>query len=266
MISVAMPPAPNRITGPNRRSSNTPSRSSCAFGHTIIGCTVKPWSRASGRGSCHARDHGLGGGARLGRGGEPKPHAANVGFVGDVLRQHLDRERRRLLEQGERDLLHLLRRGRHAGRHRGNAVSRKHGLRLRLREQRALGSRRRPHRVERGLAIDAGEVSFARRRPHQGRLRLGVLPEKAEAFDRISRRLIGGDARRLELGPRAGGGLRAKPIGEDRRHAGIVLDAGRRRRSPLPPHRSKRRAPWGSSSPEWRWRERISSTASMVAA
>ena len=42
MISVAVPPAPNRITGPNRRSSDTPSRSSCAFGHTIIGCTVKP--------------------------------------------------------------------------------------------------------------------------------------------------------------------------------------------------------------------------------
>ena len=109
MISVAVPPAPNRITGPNRRSSDTPSRSSCAFGHTIIGCTVKPWSRASGRAFATRVAHRLGRGARFGSGGESKVDATNIGFVRNVLRQHLDGDVRRVFELLERDLLHLLR-------------------------------------------------------------------------------------------------------------------------------------------------------------
>jgi hypothetical protein len=120
--------------------------------HRLHGETLKPRVRARLR---HARGHRLGGGARFGRGGEPKVHAANLGLMGDVLRQHLDSQRRRLFELRDCDPLHLLRRCGDAGRHGGNAVSRKHRLGLGLREQRALGSRRGPHGVESRLAIDA---------------------------------------------------------------------------------------------------------------
>ena len=49
--SVATPPAPNRMTRPEQAILETPSKSSCAFGRTIMGCTVKPSSLARLAGS-----------------------------------------------------------------------------------------------------------------------------------------------------------------------------------------------------------------------
>jgi hypothetical protein len=85
---------------------------------------------------------------------------------------------------------------------------RKHRLGLRLGQQGALGARRLPHGVERSSPVDAGKIGLARRRAHQCRLSLGVLPEKAEALDRVARRLVGGDVCRLELRSRFGCGRR----------------------------------------------------------
>ncbi len=46
--STAVPPAPNRMTGPNSGSSTAPTMSSWAPGPPAMGCTVKPETRASG--------------------------------------------------------------------------------------------------------------------------------------------------------------------------------------------------------------------------
>ncbi len=47
--STLVPPAPNRITGPNSGSTCVPAISSSARGRCTIGCTVKPSITASGR-------------------------------------------------------------------------------------------------------------------------------------------------------------------------------------------------------------------------
>ena len=47
--STAVPPWPNRITGPNTPSTMMPAISSCAPGRMTIGCTVNPSIFAEGR-------------------------------------------------------------------------------------------------------------------------------------------------------------------------------------------------------------------------
>ena len=49
MISAAVPPCPNRITGPKTGSSAMPARSSKACGRLLISSMAKPVRRAAGR-------------------------------------------------------------------------------------------------------------------------------------------------------------------------------------------------------------------------
>ena len=48
MISTAVPPWPNKITGLKRTSSATPASNSSAPGRLTISCTMKPSTRACG--------------------------------------------------------------------------------------------------------------------------------------------------------------------------------------------------------------------------
>ena len=84
-ISTAVPPWPNRITGPNCGSSDAPTISSCAFGRRIIGCTVKPSIRAWGR--CRrrrARSIASAAARTWPAVGKVERDAADVGLVRDV--------------------------------------------------------------------------------------------------------------------------------------------------------------------------------------
>ena len=70
----------------------------------------------------HPLQHLLGGADRLLRRAQSEAHAADIGFMRDVLGEDLDRQSRRLLQQAGGDGVHLLRRSRHAGGDRRDAV------------------------------------------------------------------------------------------------------------------------------------------------
>ena len=87
----------------------------------------------------------------------------------------------------------------------------------------------RPSLAAAAIAARAASPSMSERSASRGGVRISascasrVLPKEAEALDRVARELVGGDVRLLELCPRLVGNRSSEPIGENRRHAGIVL-------------------------------------------
>ena len=79
------------------------------MGRVTMGCTVKPSMRASGFSSAHPLQHLLGRADGLLRRAQAEAHAADIGFMRDVLGEDLDRQSRRLLQQAVGDGFHLLR-------------------------------------------------------------------------------------------------------------------------------------------------------------
>ena len=187
------------------------------MGRVTMGCTVKPSMRASGLQLAHPLQHLLGGADRLLRRAQAEAHAADIGFMRDVLGEDLDRQSRRLLQQAGGDGFHLLRRSRHAGGDRRDAVGGKHRLGLGLCQHRAPGGGGIAHDGARRLLGDMRRLRFPWRGSQHRFLRLCVLPQIEKAFDRVGRRFVGRNRGLAEQPPSARGRIFAEPIGQDSR-------------------------------------------------
>ena len=185
-----------------------------ALDHRLHGEAFEP--RLGAKLGC-ALPHPLGGPSGLLRRVQPEPDAAHIRFVRDIVREDLDHNGRRLLEKDRGDVFDLLRRGGHPGGDRRNAKGRQHRLGFWFAQERASSARGSAHDGACRFVGDPQSFRFQGRRVHQCLLSLGVLPEIEEAFDRVGRRFISGDAGLPELAPSFRYGFLAEPVGQDRR-------------------------------------------------
>ena len=173
----------------------------------------------------------LGGGGGLLSRVQVQPHAADVGFMGDVARQDLDRHRLNArLQHPPRDLARLLRRACGLGFGGGHAVGAQHRLGLRLGQRLAPLRQRGRHRRLRGRVVGAEIGRQAGRHAPQRGLRLVVIGQIGKAARGFGGGVIARQARSLEPLARHGGGRLAQPVGQDRLARTLTGHGGARRR------------------------------------
>ncbi len=176
------------------------------------------------------------GGARLGRRLDIEDDAADVGFVADLARQHLDDQRRRVCEQVARVTLDRIEIGRDPGFGDRNAVGGDDGLGLGLGEQAAPFPGDCGKYGAHDIAL-AGNVLAARFR-HTFERMLGARPaaDVVERIDGIVRHRKAGNAGGAQQRPSRFAGAAAEPTGQQR----LAFDAAFG--WPAPPPRGRRRS------------------------